>query len=450
MEQQNYWLHGVQRIHPILRGRRSADAVVVGGGVSGLTIALWLSRAGLKVVVLEAETLGSGATSRCAGMVSLSGGLSYRLLEERRGKTVAAAYGQTQQNAFHALRELSAELGARSDWLDVDAYTVGQREEELLKEAEAMRRAGIAAQTSKAAQSPMPAEYALCIKNMATLDPMKHLRYLATAGEALGIGIFEHSRVTALETNLAYTERGSVLAPYIIIATGYPIVNTPGWYFLRLIQRKAGLFPLGEPAKFDGMYFGNAYGLRKTKEGALLRLSGEQTGSGEENDLTTRFQSRYAPLLGAAQMERAVEGIETYSADGLPYIGPYSKKTPNLFVASGYGGRGLMGSMVAAQAITAKVLGLSGDGYEIYSGQRQGKGVQAAQLKACFGMGARYMKSMLHFTAPRCPHMGCKLVYRAKERLWECPCHGSRFDDIGHVMNAPAIRDAVIQHRKRG
>lgn len=85
-----------------------------------------------------------------------------------------------------------------------------------------------------------------------------------------------------------------------------------------------------------------------------------------------RFLSGYAPYLEGAAPSRIYGGIDTYSADGLPYIGAYSKKTPNLFVASGYGGRGLIGSMVAAQAISAKILGLPGEGYAVYSGQRHG------------------------------------------------------------------------------
>lgn len=201
MEQSLFWLQGDPQVHPVLRGRRSADAVVVGGGLSGLTIALWLCKAGLKVTLLEAETLGSGATCRCAGIVSYFGGTAYERIQQRHGAAVAAAYGLTQQNAFQALKELAMEHS--SDWQDSDAYQVAHQRERLEGEAEAMRMAGIAVELDKATQSPLPAEYALCLRNMATLHPMKHLRYLVKQGEALGLKIYEHSRVTALETNLA-------------------------------------------------------------------------------------------------------------------------------------------------------------------------------------------------------------------------------------------------------
>jgi glycine/D-amino acid oxidase-like deaminating enzyme len=103
MENQLFWLQGDQTVRPVLRGRCSADAVVIGGGFAGLNIALWLCKAGLRVVLLEAETLGSGASSRCLGKVSLLGGVSYAQLERRHGSEVSAAYGLSQQNAFAAL-----------------------------------------------------------------------------------------------------------------------------------------------------------------------------------------------------------------------------------------------------------------------------------------------------------------------------------------------------------
>lgn len=453
MRQTPFWIQGEQRVHPILRGRRSADAVVVGGGFTGLTTALWLCKAGLRVVLLEADTLGSGASGACAGIVSLSDGLLYDRLERGLGQEVAAAYAQTQLNAFQSLKDMAREPDAQSGWRDEDVYLVasGRDEAALVREAEAMRRAGVAAEAVKPTQSPMPAECALRLQGMATLQPAKHLRHLVRQAEALELEIFEHSRVVALETNLASTERGSVLAPYVVIATGYPIVNTPGWYFLRLIQKRSYLVPLEGSAQFDGAYMDarGAYSLRRLKDGMLLQMNGSRLGDGAY-DPAQRFTTDYAPFLGAHDAEQFYAGAECYSADGLPYVGAYSKKTPNLFIGTGYGGRGLLGGMVTAQAVSAKILGLPYDGYSVYSGQRKGGVIRSDECKTAAGIGGRYLKGAFRFGSPRCPHMGCRLVYRPKARIWECPCHGSCFDDIGNVLNAPAVHDAVIQRRRRG
>lgn len=454
MEKQLFWLQGDQNVHPILRGRRNADAVVVGGGFAGLTIALWLCRAGLRVVLLEAETLGSGASSRCLGRVSLLGGVRYARLEQLHGREISAAYGLSQQNAFVTLRDLATQPQAGCGWLEADDHLTGlaTEEEKMFEEVQAMERAGVAAQLGKATQSPMPADCAIHVKDMALLHPMRYLQWLVREGERLGLKIFEHSRVISMETNMAGTQRGSVLAPYIIVATGYPVVNIPGWYFLRLIQKQSWLIPLNSEAQFSGTYgdLGQSYFIRRLGKGMLMQLNGSRVGEKTGVDPLAQYRQEYAPYLNGAQPVQAYGGIDTYSADGLPFIGPYGKRTPNMFVACGFGGRGLIGSMLAAQSISARILGLNNEGDAIYSGQRKGDGFTGQQVKAGLSIGGRYAGNLFRFHAPYCSHMGCKLRYRPDQRLWECPCHGSRFDDIGHVKNAPATRDAVIRYRRRG
>ena len=112
MRQTTFWMHREQQEYPVLRGRHGADAAVVGGGLTGLTTALWLSRAGLRVALVEAARLGSGASGCCAGVASVCGGLRYARLEKQRGARAAAAYARTQAAAFRALRGSGARAGA--------------------------------------------------------------------------------------------------------------------------------------------------------------------------------------------------------------------------------------------------------------------------------------------------------------------------------------------------
>lgn len=143
------------------------------------------------------------------------------------------------------------------------------------------------------------------------------------------------------------------------------------------------------------------------------------------------FVGHTHPPLGCGEPAGVYGGAECVTADGLPFIGPYSRKTPNLFVAGGYGGQGLIGAMLAAQIISARVLGLPGEGYDLYCGQRGG-----VTPRFLLGLAGRYAGGLAaRHWAPRCPHMGCRLVYDAQARIWECPCHGSRFDDIGRVLS---------------
>lgn len=451
MRSSSFWTKEGWNLYPTLRGPHKADVVIVGGGLTGMTTALWLCRAGLRVVLLEAETLACGATSRCGGMLSLTGRLLMEKLEKQRGTEVAGAYLRSQMASFGAIRSLAEEVEGAFDWQDADAGILAPNQRIRLEgEADALRRAGAAAEAAPSGASPFPAAGVLTLKNMATLHPIKYFQHLTQSATKLGLRIFEHSRVMALETNLAQTEQGIVTAPYIVIATGYPIVNVPGWYFLRLWQRRRSLLPLAAKASFEGMFFDAAgrFGLRKWQEGMLLQLDGGMTGQRMGEDPLALYIRQYAPYLEHAQAVGVYDGVETFSADGLPYIGAYSRKTPNLFVAAGYGGRGLLGSMTAARLISARVLGLHEDSAYVFSGQRSGNSVRGRELASAAAMAGRHAASLMHVFAPRCPHMGCKLSYSRTKRIWECPCHGSRFDDIGHLINAPSVEDAIIRRRR--
>ena len=443
MQRSGIWIHQEPPEYPMLRGRKNADAVVVGGGLAGLTTALWLTKAGLKVTLLEAERLGWGATSRCGGIVSLEDGLLFARLEKNHGQEAARTYALTQKAALRAVEELAGDAcGFQREDVHIVSANGG---EALEKEAECMKRAGVAATVTRSTQCPLPAAHALVLGGMGVLDPMRYMRCMAKEGVSKGLRIYEHSRVVSMETNLAGTERGSVIAPYVIVATGYPIVNVPGWYFLRLTQRQAWLARLSGEALFQGAYYDHnaRFGLRRLRGGALLQLAGGLVGDAENAGLFQRFFNENGALVGAP-IETEI-GLQIHTGDGLPYAGPYAAKTPNMFVATGFGGRGIVGSMVAAQAVCARVLGLEHGDYDIYSGSRHTR----RDVKTPLRLAGRYMRGYIaHPSAPRCPHMGCKLVYDPLQRLWLCPCHGSRFDGIGRVLNAPATHDAPVGGRR--
>lgn len=287
------------------------------------------------------------------------------------------------------------------------------------------------------------------LRDMAALHPLRYLHFLARQGETRGLKIFEHSRVVALETNLASTERGSVQAPYIVVATGYPIVNTPGWYFLRTVQRKGCLITLNDASGLESMLsdLDGRFAIRPLQRGALAQLSLSRVGEKFDCSAVELCRERLSPYLESLPSGPCYNGTEVYSADGLPYIGPYGRRTPNLFVAAAYGGQGILGSVTAAQIISARILGLRCEGDFLFSGQRKAAASHVEALKTCCSIGTRYLGGLFRTRAPRCPHLGCRMRFNPSSRLWECPCHGSQFDGIGHWRNGPAVHDATIRRR---
>lgn len=435
METGSFWTARDMPHHPQLRGRIEADVAIAGGGLTGLTCALWLSRAGLRVTVLEARTLGCCASSQCAGIVSLSN----RLLFSHLGKQRTEAVAQTMKKALQSVRDLAQ--NENTGWHEIDVRLVNADEETFQAEAESLMQSGIDAKLETGKDGAQ-----LVIESMGMLDPARYLHHLAKSAEKLGTRIFEGSRVISIETHVAYTEQGSVQAPYIVVATGYPIINVPGWYFLKIQQRQGAMAPLYGNAGIRDIWVDamGRYAIRPIPNGALMHCFSEIAGKPDAAHLCVQQIRRVSAEMALPPASEMYAGIECCTPDELPYIGPYGRKTPDLFVAAGYGGRGILGSMTAAQAIAARILGLPSEGYEIYSGQRS-----MSSMRVPLSIGSRYVKgAVLHPSAPRCPHMGCRLVHNRCSGLWECPCHGSRFDDIGHVINAPAVKDAILQDRR--
>lgn len=443
MQESTIWHFPLQLEHPTLRGRATADVAIVGGGFTGLSCALWLSRAGLNVVVLEADELGYGASSHCAGIVSLFNGPRYAAIEQRLGTQATLFYAQTQQSALRALRQMAQ--GGSFEWQEAAFHLSASKDARPLleKELQAAQRAGIPPESI----APLPLSSlgdGLRLPGMGMLHPLQYLSYLAQEAEKHGARIYEHSRVVSVETNAVYTQTASVQAPYLIIATGYPIVNIPGWYFLHMEQREGRIMPLKGSISKHALLASltEGWAVRPLGDGALLHCSACTVGSRKNDSMLDAAATAAASALGM-EILPGVSGVECLSMDGLPFIGPYGRKTPNLFVASGYGTNGILGGITAAQAISAHVLGLPSQGYEIYSPRRAARDFQTP-----LRIGSRYAVEWLRRpSAPRCPHLGCKLVYNPHTRIWECPCHGSRFDDIGHILNAPAVREAQLRRR---
>ena len=121
--------------------------------------------------------------------------------------------------------------------------------------------------------------------------------------------------------------------------------------------------------------------------------------------------------------------------DGIPYIGLYSKKTPHLYVATGFNKWGMTNAMVAARLLSDRILGKKNPYAEVFDPARP------MAISALLRNVAASTVGLLTPTLPRCPHLGCALQYNKQEHTWDCPCHGSRFAKDGKLLNEPANKD---------
>lgn len=406
------------------------DVLVIGGGIAGILCAYQLSRAGIDYVLVEAKELCSGITKNTTAKITLQHGLIYDKMFRRFGEENTGLYLKANQTALEQYKTLCHQIDCDFEQQSSYVYSLADRRK-LEREAEILNKLGIDAEFRTDLNLPFPVSGAVQVKNQAQFHPLK---FIAAISENLRI--FEHTKVLELAPGKAVTTGGTISAEKIIIATHFPVLNKHGGYFFKLYQHRSYVLALKNAPYTEGMYVDEAktgLSFRSYGDTLLLGGGGHRTGKqgGGWHELEN-FAKKYYP---EAQIAYRWATQDCITLDDIPYIGQYSKGTPNLYVATGFNKWGMTSSMVAANLLTDLVQGKHNPYAEVFSPSRT---VIRPQLAV---NATETMLSMVTPTVPRCPHMGCALKYNPEEKSWDCPCHGSRFTEEGSLIDNPSTDD---------
>ena len=413
-----------------LDGDLNTDTLILGGGMAGLLCAHYLDRAGVDYALVEAGRLCGGVTGNTTAKLTFQHGLLYGKLLRTFGPERARLYLEANRAALGRFRELCRDIDC--DFQERDAYVyAGGDCRELDRELEALSRLGFPAEQVRTPELPMPTAGALKFPKQAQFHPLKF-----AAAIARDLRIFEDTKVLELGRGTAVTNRGTIRAKRMIVATHFPLLNKHGAYFLKLYQHRSYVLALENAGSLPGMYVDQKEtGLSFRNSGELLLLGGggHRTGKpgGGWRELEDFAQRHYPQARIAARWATQ----DCMTLDGVPYVGQYSRRTEGLYVATGFNKWGMTSSMAAAELLADLLLGRANPYEELFCPSRS---VLRPQLAANAWQSAL---GLLTPTAPRCPHMGCALKYNAQEHSWDCPCHGSRFGEDGELLDNPATDD---------
>lgn len=459
-----------------LPGDITVDTAVIGGGMAGLLCAYLLREKGVKAVVLEADVIAGGQTRNTTAKITSQHGLLYEKLLEEQGHDLARQYAGWNQRAIDRYEEMIGKLGVDCDFDRLPSYLYTMREPEVLKkEARAAASLGIPAVYTEETTLPFSVKGAVRFASQAQFHPLKFLSALADK-----LTVYEHTKVLKAEDHKLYTPQGCVTAKKIIFAVHYPFVNHPGYYFMRMHQDRSYVVALEKAQTLDGMYYGidKEDGLSFRNAGDLLLLGGgsHRTGENSAGGKYEYLRQKAEELYPGCREKYCWSAQDCMTLDDIPYIGRFSSSQPDWYVATGFRKWGMTTSMVSA-ILLSEAIAEEKESFGIFSPQRFTPGASAGNFckeaghavkdlgKNIFAVPKADIEELpeghggvveydgrktgvykeeggeVYLVSVRCPHLGCQLAWNPDEKTWECPCHGSRFDKEGKLLDNPAQTD---------
>lgn len=469
------------------------DVVVVGAGITGLTAALTLKRRGVSVAVVEMRRLGDGETGLTTAHLTELVDARYREIERDFGREGAQRVAASSRTAIDHIEAWSREFPCGFERVPAYLYAEDDAQrDELSREVEAARHAGVEASFVDEVPLPFATRGALRAEGQAQFHPLAYLHGIARAFVGEGCHLFEESRVVGVEDGepcLVTLDSGVELrARAVLVTANVPVSNLLLLHTRIAAYRTYALAARAARLPPPGLYWdaGDPYHYSRVHEdadGAWLLVGGEdhKTGQCEDTEAAfARLRAYAAERFGAEAPRHEWSGQVIEPADGLPYIGR-NAASDNVFVATGFAGNGLTLGTAAGLMLADAAQGLANPWADLYEATRRtvlgavknlivenvdvplhlvGDRLATPERTvddlrpgdgAVVDVGGRKLavycdeRGTLHGLSPVCTHMGCHVGWNAAEKSWDCPCHGGRFDALGAVLNGPPLTPLEAQ-----
>lgn len=473
-----------------------AEVVVVGAGITGMSVAYHLSLQGKSVMVLDDGNVGSGMTGRTSAHLSYALDDGYAKIAACHGQQGARLAAESHRRAVEVIEQTVEREGIDCQFQRLDGYLFnppGQAEAQNLQdELDAARHAGLEVDWVDSAPG-LGVGRCLRFPNQAQFHPLLYLAGLVRATQKRGVRIFTQTRVTEIkggESGHVLTASGlRVNARQIVVATNTPINNRvfvhtkQAAYMTYMVGLRVPAGAVAQALFWDTLEaYHYARLVPKAAQGGqdLLIVGGQdhKVGQGEE------YARRFSELVGWARERWPQAGVVDFQWSGevfepvdfLGFIGANPGSEENVYVATGDSGHGLTHGTIAGLLLTDLICGRDNPWQSLYDPSRispwtaadfagenlntaaqyvdwfssgevddaekipAGGGAvlrQGLQKRACY----RDEQGQLFQYSAVCPHLAGLVRWNSLEKTWDCPCHGSRFDRHGLVQVGPANAD---------
>ena len=494
MAMQSYWIDSAQLPRfPKLSEDLQVDVVIVGGGITGITAASLLKKAGRSVALLERDRCACVDTGHTTAHLTYVTDTRLSELAKTFGKDHAQAAWDAGRAAMGQIRALVDDAHIDCGYSSVPGYLhapwkqPGTDETQRLQEDAALA-AELGFDAHYVESIPFAKRAGIRFANQAKFHPLRYLAGLLPRIAGEGSHVFEHTEVTAFQDEpLAVTANGhTIRCDYLVIATHVPLMGTTGLVSATLFQTKLasyssyaigakvpkGIVPEALFSDTDDPYYYLRVDRLPHHDYAIF--GGEDHKTGQETDADVcvqRLEEMLASILPQATVDARWTGQVVETHDGLPYIGETADRQ---FVATGFAGNGMTFGTLGAMMATDAALGKKNPWRDLFDVNRTKVASVWDYLKENIDYPYYYLKDKLaaaegtsldalkrgegkilkldgqrvaayrnaHGKVTKlsavCTHMGCIVHWNQADSTWDCPCHGSRFQATGAVLAGPA------------
>lgn len=435
MKENSIWLDTVtMKEFESLSSDLSVDILVIGGGITGLLCAYELKNRGYDCVVVERDKIASKTTKDTTAFITAQHEKLYQDILNEKGFKAAKEYLDINLKALKKYKDLSLKYDidyqeCKSVLFDMDDTYIIRKEKATLEI--------LGYDPILVIDSPLniPFSLGIAFENQATINPMKLVKCLSDE-----LRIYEDTNIVKIKKNYCVTSKGNkIFYNKLIIATHYPIYNKKGFYFMKLTQRRSYCVGIEMDKKNNDYFYDTYCGINedslyfRTYKDYLI-IGGNDRDNKEE--CLTSFKERIGKIIINDKIIYNWSGQDCISLDGIPYIGRHNMIDKNIYVATGFNLWGftwaMASSFIISDMIEKRIVCDLTDPRRIVINKR------------LFSNIANSVKHLFRFKKPRCKHLGCSLKYNKIEHTWECPCHGSRYNVSGEVLDGPSQKDLNI------
>lgn len=410
---------------PKLEENIFTDVLVIGGGVAGVLIAKKLHDNNIETVLVEKNKIGRGITSKTTAFLTSQHETLYQSLKLNKSKD----YLKINNEALREYKKLS--ICFDFDYERVDSCLFSSKEDIIKKEYDALK----VLNQDVYLTSEIPINkyrFGIAFKNQGIINPIKLINNLVK-----DLTIYENSEVVRLKKNYAVLKNGVIIKfNKVVIATHYPINNKLNLLFMKLTQVRSYVVAVKKnkikgtycDIDKDGIYY------RMYDDFLIIGGNDRDTGCKTIND----FKRRITHLLNLTdnEIEYSWSGQDCKTIDGIPYIGRSDIFHRNHIIVTGFNLWGFTWAMASSNIV-----------FNIIKYNKECKLTKVNRLcnnKNLFKNIKNSIVNLINFKKPRCTHLGCRLMYNKHERIWECPCHGSIYNEEGKPIIGPANKNINI------